>query len=104
MIDISLEETLSLTEAAKCLPCRRKGARPNVATLYRWAQTGCRGVRLETICIGATRCTSMEALQRFFDALTAQADRQQAVQTPMATRGRQWQIDAAEKRLARAGI
>lgn len=74
MIDIALEETFSLTEAAKRLPCRRKGVRPNVATLYRWAQQGCRGVRLETLCVGATRCTSIEALQRFFDAITAASE------------------------------
>ena len=104
MIDISLEETFSLTEATKRLPCRRKGVRPNVATLYRWAQIGCRGIRLETICIGATRCTSMEALQRFFDALTAQAEPSAIPQPTHHTTGRRKQIAAAERRLAKAGI
>ena len=86
MIDILLEETFSLTEATKRLPCRRKGKRPNVATLYRWAQVGCRGIRLETLCVGATRCTSMEALQRFFDALTAQSEHRPTPQPPRQTR------------------
>lgn len=107
MIDILLEETFSLTEAAKRLPCRRKGKRPNVATLYRWAQTGCRGVRMETICIGATRCASMEAMQRFFDALTAQANACTGVPTPQPskqTAQRRKQIEQAERRLAAAGI
>jgi hypothetical protein len=104
MIDISLEDTFSLTEAAKRLPCRRRGVRPNVATLYRWAQIGCRGIRLETICVGATRCTSMEALQRFFDALTAQAEHHTVPQAPRMTATRRKQIEAAEQRLARAGI
>ncbi len=104
MIDIASEDTFSLTEAAKRLPCRRKGVRPNVATLYRWAQQGCRGVRLETICIGATRCTSMEALQRFFEALTAQSEHRPATQPPRMTAARRKQIEAAEKRLAKAGI
>jgi hypothetical protein len=105
MIDISIEETFSLTEAAKQLPCRRKGKRPNVATLYRWTHTGCRGVRLETICIGATRCTSLEALQRFFDALTAQAERRPITPLPSKlTATRRKQIEAAERRLAAAGI
>lgn len=58
MIDIQLEETFSLAEAARRLPCRRKGVRPNIATLYRWSQTGCRGIRLETICVGATSALS----------------------------------------------
>ncbi|HLA84322.1 MAG TPA: DUF1580 domain-containing protein [Thermoguttaceae bacterium] len=104
MIDISLEETFSLTDAAKRLPCRRKGKRPNVATLYRWAQQGVRGVRLETICVGATRCTSMEAIQRFCDALTAKADRPAAPPAPRITARRKREMAAAEKRLARAGI
>ena len=105
MIDISLEETFSLTEAAKRLPCRRKGKRPNVSTLYRWAQTGCRGIVLETISIGATRCTSMEALQRFFDALTEQANgKQPPPKKPRMTATRRKQIAAAEKRLSRSGL
>jgi hypothetical protein len=104
MIDILLEETFSLTEAAKRLPCRRRGVRPNVATLYRWAQTGCRGVRLETICVGATRCTSMEALQRFFDAITAASESRPVTPPPRLTRQRRQQIAAAERRLAQAGV
>lgn len=44
-----------------------------MATLYRWSTIGCKGVVLETAQIGGTRCTSREALDRFFAALTAQA-------------------------------
>ena len=47
----------------------RRQAR-ELATLYRWATHGCRGVRLETIQIGGTKCTSQEALQRFFNRLS----------------------------------
>jgi hypothetical protein len=104
MIDISIEEAISLTEAAKRLPCRRRGVRPNVATLYRWAQAGCRGIRLETLCVGATRCTSMEALQRFFDALTAQAGRHAPAPPPRQSGQRRKAIEAAERRLAKAGV
>jgi hypothetical protein len=104
MIDILVEETFSLTEATRRLPCRRKGVRPNVATLYRWAQTGCRGIRLETLCVGATRCTSMEAMQRFFDALTAQAEHRAAPPAPRMTASRRKAIEAAERRLAKAGV
>ncbi len=70
MIDHRIETVRTLTEAAAGLPRRRGGKRVNVATLYRWATHGCRGVRLETIQIGGTRCTSQEALQRFFVKLT----------------------------------
>jgi hypothetical protein len=106
MIDISLEETLSLCEAAKQLPRRRAGKRPNVATLYRWAQVGCRGIRLEVLNVGATKCTSMEALQRFFDRLTAQAEAGRApIPAPRKISAqRRKQIEAAERRLQAAGI
>ena len=36
-----------------------------------WARNGIRGVRIETIRVGGTLCTSLEALQRFFDRLSA---------------------------------
>lgn len=37
MIDLSSETVVSLTEATRHLPRRRKGRRPSVATIYRWA-------------------------------------------------------------------
>jgi hypothetical protein len=106
-IDISTETVVSLTEATRQLPKRRAGKRPNVATLYRWTNDGCRGVRLEYVMVGGTRCTSLDALQRFFDALTsvAESERPAAISVaPALTKSRQRQIEAAEKRLARAGV
>ncbi len=51
MIDIQTEGLVSLTDAAKlkCLPRRRKGKRPHVSTIFRWAKAGVRVVVLETI-------------------------------------------------------
>ena len=69
MIDSNSEQLLSLADAAKSLPARRSGKRPHLSCIYRWTTTGCRGVVLECIQIGATRCTSREALGRFFAAL-----------------------------------
>lgn len=69
-IDSNREKLISLTEAAKLLPKRRQGKRPHVTCLYRWTTHGCRGVVLESIQVGATRCTSMEALDRFFQSLS----------------------------------
>jgi hypothetical protein len=75
MIDLNRERVLPLERASKLriLPRRRKNKRPHPATLYRWAQRGCRGVRLETIRVGGTLCTSVEAIQRFCNRLS-QAD------------------------------
>jgi len=100
MIDISTETVVSLSEATRHLP-RRRGKWPHVSCLYRWTQRGCKGIRLETIQIGGTRCTSVEALQRFFEALTAPT----APAAPTTTsRARQRSIAQAEADLADAGI
>ena len=74
MIDPLTEHIVSLTEASRLLPARRGGKRPHVSCLYRWTTSGCRGVILEAIQIGGTRCTSREALARFFARLTHRDD------------------------------
>jgi hypothetical protein len=107
MIDIRKEDPISFTDAAGTLPARRGGKRPHVATLHRWATIGCRGVKLEFVCIGAQRCTSNDALQRFFDRLT-ELDQATATNTPAAPKAsrskgkRKKAVEAARRRLARA--
>jgi hypothetical protein len=71
MINVTSEQTISLTEAAKLLPRRRGGKAVHVSCLYRWTTNGCRGVKLEFFQCGGTRATSHEALARFFEQLTA---------------------------------
>ena len=71
MIDAKTEDLLSLADAARVLPRRRGGKRVHVATVYRWSTCGLRGVALETLQVGGTRCTSREALQSFFERLAA---------------------------------
>lgn len=69
MIDYTTEEVVSLGTAAHRLP-RCRGGRPvNPSTLWRWATRGLRGVRLETIRVGGSTCTSTEAVKRFLAAL-----------------------------------
>lgn len=72
MIDPANEELITLTAACKLLPQRRRGKRPNVSTLYRWAGKGCRGIVLETLQIGGTKCTTPKFLATFFQRLTEQ--------------------------------
>jgi hypothetical protein len=63
------EETAPLGKGSKWLPNRR-GDRPvHASCLFRWAKYGLRGVKLETIRIGGTLCTSRQALERFFRRL-----------------------------------
>jgi Protein of unknown function (DUF1580) len=99
-IDPNAESLLCLTEAAKSLPSRRAGKRPHVSCLYRWSTSGCKGMILESIQIGGTRCTSREALARFFAALT-QANPTQA---NLPTARDKSAVDAVEAKLERAGI
>jgi hypothetical protein len=73
VIDMRNEEILTFQEAVERLPRRRQGKRSAPSTIYRWSSGGLRGVVLESICIGGTRCTSVEALERFFDRLTARS-------------------------------
>jgi hypothetical protein len=68
-IDPLNETVVGFAEAARRLPRLRRDRPVNPATLWRWASSGLRGVRLETCRIGGTRCTSLEALARFFAAL-----------------------------------
>jgi hypothetical protein len=70
MIDIRRETLLTFMRATSLLPRRRRGRKCHVSTLYRWSTVGVRGVVLESIQVGGTRCTSEEALQRFFEALS----------------------------------
>jgi hypothetical protein len=88
MIDLNTEHVISLTEAARHLPRRRAGKRPHVSCLNRWSTGGCRGIVLESIQVGGTRCTSREALARFLEALTLASPigPQMAVRSPTKRR------------------
>ena len=78
MIDIQNEEILSLAQAGRWLPqirgARATGKGVHPTTIWRWTHYGVAGpdgekVLLESLKIGGTRCTSIEALQRFIDRL-----------------------------------
>ena len=102
MIDISTEAVVTLTEAARHLPRRRKGKRPAVSTIYRWAQPGVRGIRLETLQVGGTKCTSIEALQRSCERLTrANGSQPDAPRSPARRRRA---AEQAEQQLEREGV
>ena len=97
MIDPQTENLVSLTDAAKTLP-----GRPNVTTIWRWRNRGVRGVKLETILSGGRRFTSIEALRRFQDQVTAVADGAPVrSETP---RQRERAISQAEKQAEQLGV
>jgi len=101
MIDPNTETLISLARAARHLPRRRAGKRPHVSCIYRWTVCGCRGVVLESIQVGGTRCTSREALARFFRRLT---DRDAPAAPPTRTVAqRQRAAERAIRDLEKAG-
>ena len=54
------EGLIDLGQAAVCFADAR-GRKPHIATLRRWAKTGCRGHRLETVFVGNRLMTSRQA-------------------------------------------
>jgi len=106
MIDPMNEQIISLRDATKCLPVRRRGRPVHISCIYRWTLNGCKGIKLESIQVGGTRCTSREALGRFFERLS-QASGIDADQTlpAMRTPSQRAKADAqAEHELIEAGF
>lgn len=100
MIDIGNETLLTLTEAAKRLPTRRGGKRVHPSTLFRWVSHGFRGIRLEYVQVGGTKCTSIEAIERFFQLCTTETDPAGHATT---SRSKARKIKQSKKRLEERG-
>lgn len=100
-IDALQEDLLTFAQAGR--HARPRGSKPAApSSLWRWRTRGIENVRLETICLGGTRYTSVEALQRFFDAVTLARSKQDAPQKPNAEPGTR--SAAIKKRLQEAGL
>jgi hypothetical protein len=105
----SSEKMLSISQAARNLPAVRGKKSPHPNTLVRWARVGLRSksgkiVRLDIQRVGGTNCTSMAALQRFFDALH---DAEEVTTFRMHTENRQsfdTQVTEALKALKERGF
>lgn len=97
MIDLQTETVLTLNEAREHLPRRRNGSRPHPSTMWRWSTAGYRGIVLETVQVGGTRCTSLEAIQRFVERLSGAESRPKSV-------GNERRLADVEAELSAAGI
>ena len=100
MLDLQNEEIFPFSEAIEFIP-KPSGKTPHISLIYRWSSVGLRGVRLEFVQAGGTRCTSREAIQRFFNRLTEIESPAPISKTPAQ---RQREIEAAERELDKAGI
>src|SRR5262245_46610531 len=71
MIDIASETLITFSQAAAEQPHRRQGKRVSTVTIWRWTTRGSGGVVLESLKTPSGRVTSRQAVQRFFETLTA---------------------------------
>jgi hypothetical protein len=102
-IDLS-EELIPLTQvpALPFVPRRRRGKKLNQATVFRWANSGVRGTRLESIRFGGTLCTTRGALLEFFRRLTPETGTPPP--PPRTPRQRRRAAERAGKELESMGI
>jgi hypothetical protein len=84
VIDITLEKPITFTDAASQFPSRHPGRPLSPMTIWRWAEgigtPG--GIRLDTVYLNGGRYTSLEAVNRFAQAVTAARQNQRTTPTP----------------------
>jgi hypothetical protein len=68
--DLRDDQPMSMLDAADFLG-RLTGQKPHSSTIWRWCLKGCKGVVLESICIGGKRFVTASAIERFIEASTA---------------------------------
>jgi hypothetical protein len=100
-IIVAEETVIPLADVPNHVPPRR-GKKLHVATVFRW-KDGLRGVRLETIRIGGCLHTSVEALQRFFENLSAD-DAGRDPTPPRTPAARRRAVERAGRELDRLGV
>lgn len=98
MIDMAKENLIAFRDVPKRLPRRPNGKTIHISVVYRWASKGIKGVILESLCVGGTQYSSIEALQRFADAITSNRPDSP---TPISrmTKTRQAQAQQAERQV-----
>lgn len=84
------------------IPRRRRGRKLHAATVFRWCQKGVKGVKLECWQFAGTKVTTVAALHRFFDELSAK-DTSGAIDVPKLSAERA-SIEWAENQLDKIGI
>lgn len=100
---------MSLSAAADYIGKLTGQPKPNVSTLWRWCLKGCKGVKLESVCIGSKRYVTASAIERFIAARsqpgatmpppTVTIDRHSSPRVQAQADRRREQIEAARRRL-----
>lgn len=97
MIDIEHENLIPIRDVPRRIPPRKNGRRLHISAVYRWMSRGVRGAVLESVRLGGTTYTTVEALQRFADHLGNV--RQVQKPQPRRTLTRERQLERARRRL-----
>ena len=95
MIDASTESLIRFQQAGSKIP-----SRPSICALHRWRLNGARGVKLETLLVGGTRFTSVEAIARFI----TEQNRDEPPTPELTAKQRRTQAESANRVLQEAGI
>jgi hypothetical protein len=109
MLDVSIETTISLSQAARLLPPGRRGRPVSLSCVLRWVLDGATGpsgerVRLEALRVGARWVTSREALQRFAERLTPQIGDEAPAPAPRSQTRRRRESERAAADLKSLGF
>lgn len=81
-IDPLAGNLLTLAQAARALPTRRRGSKVAVSTVWRWATRGIRGVRLEIVRVGGVTYTTAAAIRDFVEQTNSAASPGQSPSRP----------------------
>lgn len=105
VVSVADERVLTLSQLARRLPRSRNDRPVHPSTIHRWRHPGVRGVRLECLRIGGIWHTSLEALQRFCERLSAEpgVPATGLHGNPTATAAESAQQDRIEQRLRDMG-
>lgn len=100
---------MSLPAAADYIGKLTGQPKPNVSTMWRWCLKGCKGVKLESVCIGSKRYVTASAIERFIAArsepsapvppTTVSIDRHSPPRVQAQADRRREEIEAARRRL-----
>ena len=95
MIDASTETLIQFQQAGRRIP-----GNPSVCALHRWRLNGVRGAKLETLLVGGTRFTSVEAIARFI----TEQNRDEPPTPELTAKQRRTQAESANRVLQEAGL
>jgi hypothetical protein len=103
MINLASERVFPLNKGPDHVPRLRGGKKVNSSTFHRWRAHGLRAddgeiIYLETIRVGRTLCTSVDAIQRFCERLSrGRSDRNE----PRTSVIRNHEVESATEKASR---